>query len=79
MKLQTYLVQHLFIKTKAPPISMKNCFLDYRIYDVKLYIFHEVKEERVRSLFWLDIVYLKTIVLIHLAYVKTSTSNKVNG
>jgi hypothetical protein len=46
--------------------------------DVKLYIFDKVEEERVRSLLWLDILYLKTI-LIHLSYFKTSIANKVNG
>lgn len=46
--------------------------------DAKLYIFDEVEEEKVQSLFFLDIVYLKTI-LICLAYVETSTANKVNG
>jgi hypothetical protein len=46
--------------------------------DVKLYIFDEVEEERLNPCFWLDIVYLK-IVLIYLAYVKTSVANEVNG
>jgi hypothetical protein len=48
--------------------------------DVKLYIFHEIEEERRGGdpCFGLIILYIKTI-LIHLAYVKTSTANKDNG